>query len=325
MEKIIECIDTFKPDVIYLGIGTSLKWHPIEIIDSNNNQQYPPFLNNYDRKLVILIDQHLEDPLYLESKIEINKITNETNKISNEIDNNSDNKMRVYDSKDNLFVFAINQNFEFENSDDNFFINYLRDYTLAFKKKFVIGDFSGRNIETYYINLLLRCNQEKQNDLLNNILYDVTQNDGGCQFDYEKYPIVYDKKNNFVQYKYKSLVEIKELSPYFYKINFLKRLGYLNYELTRMLRILSGEITEDPHAYFKISIQYTINYLSIIYNSVKSFDNSKENIHEAIFQILLDICHSLDIPMDMVLHLKENNYNQKMVWDAISPLRYLLE
>ena len=274
-EKIIECIDNFNPDVIYLGIGTSLKWHPIESIDSNNNQQYPPFLNNYDKKLVILMDVNLEEPLYLESKININKM-------------DSDNKIRVYDGKDNLFVFAINQNFEFDNSADNFILNYIRDYTLINKKKLVIGDFSGRNIETYYIQLLLKYNQEKQNDLLNNVIYDITQNDGGYQFDYSSYPITYDDKNNFIQYKYKSLVEIKKLSHYFYKINFLKRLGYLNYELTRMLRILNGEITEDPNKYFNSSIQYAINYLSIIYNSIKSFDNSKENIHEAIFQILLD-------------------------------------
>lgn len=326
-EKIKETIKETIPDIIYLGIGSALKWHPIETITSSNNQQHPPFLNKYKNKVIILFDNELEEPLYLESKMELTKVLFTTT--------NSKIKFRIFNNEDTI-VFAINYNFYYSQSgvkheDPDFlkiigceeqFLNWLIYYTLAYSSKLILNDYTGKNIDSNYVELLE--NYDKTS-VLNNILYDVTQNDGGCIINFDKYPILYDNKDNFIQIKYLALSKIKEISSEHLKIMGLKRISFITYELTRMLRILNGEITEDPNVkFFTDSVTKIMNYISIIYNSVKKTELSKENINEAIFQILLDVCTSFEINMDFINYLQTNDYKQNIVFDSLNPIKYLI-
>ena len=334
-QTIVDKINVFNPDIIYMGIGTALKWHPIDSINENNNQQYPPFLTNYSKKLIILIDEHLEEPLYLESKMKLNLV--ET------IVSNVNIKMRVFNNTErNTIIFAINTNFYFNMEEQtqingqfkynlvqiqsNLMENIIY-YSLTNSKKFVVGDFSGRNIESFYVQLLNKYDENTKKKVLNNIMFDVSQNDGGCYFEYDKSPILYDDSDNFIQVKYKSLIELRSISNYHYKININKRIGFVTYQLSRMLRLLNNEIegNGDFEGNFKNSVNEVMNYISTIYNSVKINDTSKENVQEALLQLLMDICTSLDVSMDIIVHLRENNYSQQKIWDTMNPLKYLIE
>ena len=105
----------------------------------------------------------------------------------------------------------------------------------------------------------------------------------------------------------------------------LKRIGFITYELTRMLRVINGEITEDPNiSHFTNGVKNVIDYISTIYDTVIKSDLSKDNIEEAMLSLLMDICISLEIDLDIINYLQTNNYKQKIVYDSLNPLKFLI-
>lgn len=308
MENIINTINNNKPDIVYIAIGSALKWHPIETITANTNQQYPPFLNDYNKKIIILIDEQLENPLVLETKMELKKIS-------------LDSDVRIFNA-DNTIIFAINKNFYFSTEAENTFLENIIFYTLSNSTKLIVNDYSGRNIEYYYISLFDKYGKDA---LLNHVLYDITHNEGGCIINFDQHPILYDYQKNFIQIKYKTLTEIKQISEKHYKIMALKRINFITYELSRMIRVINGEITEDPNiSYFTNGVKNVIDYISTIYSTVIKSDLSKDNIEEAMLSLLMDICISLEIDMDIINYLQTNNYKQKIVYDSLNPLKFLI-
>ena len=71
---ILNSINTINPDLIYIAIGCSMISY--DHIISDNNQQYPNFINNFNKKIIILIDPCLEYPLAIQkilNKLGFNK------------------------------------------------------------------------------------------------------------------------------------------------------------------------------------------------------------------------------------------------------------
>lgn len=141
--------DNFKSEIIYIGVGSA----------NNLEQEYPPFLNKYKKKLIILIDPELEDKLLLESKFNLNKITN-----NNEI------KFRIFENI-NLKIIAINQEFDFNCNIEKTFLSELISYTIDANTKMIVNDYTGRNIQNSYLEMFDIFSKEK---LLSNVIFDIT-------------------------------------------------------------------------------------------------------------------------------------------------------
>ena len=310
---ITSIVSAFKPDIIYIGIASALGWHSIEKITPNLNQQYPPFLNRFEKKLIILIDQCLEEKLVLESKMDLTCVHE-----------SREDKIRIFNNdKCNDKIIALNQHFYFDNIIQKKFLFDLISYTLETNTKMIVNDYSGRDIHYNYVEILDKFPKEQ---ILNSVLFDITQNDGGCYFDFNHFPIHYDDKNNFIQFRYKSLSELKKISTKKFKVECLKRISWINYELTRQLRVLLGEIAEEAHSHlFKEQVYRVINFLSIIYTSVKKEDVSEANIKEALLQLLIDICNSLDVSSDLINFVQNNNFKQNIVNESIGPLKFMID
>jgi len=310
---ITSIVSTFKPDIIYIGISSALGWHSIEKITPNLNQQYPPFLNKFDKKLIILIDQCLEEKLVLESKMDLTCVLKS---------NKDEIKMRIFNTSTNDKIIALNQHFYFDNIIQRKFLFDLISYTLETNTKMIVNDYSGRDIHYNYVEILDKFPKEK---ILNSVLFDITQNDGGCYFDFNDFPIHYDDKNNFIQFRYKSLAELKKISMKKFKVECLKRISWINYELTRQLRVLQGEIAKEKHSHlFENQVNKIVNFISIIYTSVKKEDISEDNIKEALLQLLIDICNSLEVSSDLINFVQKNNYKQNIVNESTGPLKFMI-
>jgi hypothetical protein len=98
---IFNTIKTSDFDIIYMAIGCSMEYY--NEVTTNNNQQYPIFLDNFNKKVILLIDPLLETPLKIETFLQ-NK-----NQTLNQITSNYDN-LRYYYS-DNITILGINELF----------------------------------------------------------------------------------------------------------------------------------------------------------------------------------------------------------------------
>lgn len=289
---IINEITIFKPDIIYLAVGCAMGNY--SIINPNNNQQYPLFLEPFTnkKKLFIFIDPHLETPLKLESQINL-------------IETDSVNYFRVLQT-DNLIVFAIKKLFYFyhydKNTLDKIFINKIISYSIENKIKTFVQDYTGIYIKHAYLEYL-----EDNSDIKKYVIFDVTQDYSGCFVDFSKVVIYYDSENNFIQPYFLTLVEIKKLSFDTFKIHLNKRIDWVNFRIFRQIRMINKEIKED--------IKDTIDVENILKNLKNIYDNitleiTINNLENTINIVVSDIITALKLDETLLTNIKTNMINE---------------
>ena len=289
---IINEIIIFKPDIIYLAVGCAMGNY--SIINPNNNQQYPLFLEPFinKKKLFILIDPHLETPLKLESQINL-------------FETESVNYFRVLQN-DNLIVFAIKKLFYFyhydKNTLDKIFLNKIISYSIENKIKTFVQDYTGIYIKHAYFEYL-----EDNSDIKKYVIFDVTQDHSGCFVDFSKVSIYYDSEDNFIQPYFLTLVEIKKLSFDTFKIHLNKRIDWVNFRIFRQIRMINKEINEN--------IQDTIDVENILKNLKNIYDNitleiTINNLENTINIVVSDIIKALELDENFLINIRTNMINK---------------
>jgi len=308
-DVILSNLSSHNPELIYFSIGCALGNY--DKINPNENQQYPyPIFNKYEekKKIIILMDQHLEKPLKIESDIKLQLV-------------NDDDDFRILNNNDTI-VFAINSNYYFESDshlDCGFLINLII-FTLSNKNKLIIQNFSGYCINNSCIRMF---DYFPKDELISNVIFDVSNSDGTCRVDFNDYPIRYDEKDNFIQIKFYKLTVIKNIDSKYFSKMITKRIDNINYELTRKLRVLRGEL--QPNPYDDKNIQTLFESLNIIYPEIGLINEvTEEKLIHCITVLLTDICKALNIGTDIIKNLIDVNFNQSNVINALSPLKALV-
>lgn len=306
----------FNPDLIYFSIGCGLGYY--NNIDPNTHQQYPkPIMEKYNnkKKLIILMDKTLEKPLKIQD-LDANISLIEENDL-----------FRILISEDKL-IFAINSYYYFEvtphdNSKDQFHKDYsflisLLGYTLENKKKLIVQNFSGNNIQNSYIKFLDIFHKE---ELFKHVIFDVSNSDGSCGFNFAQFPVRYDHNNNFVNIKFNNLVKLKDLDPNYFKRFCNEIINIINYQLIRKLRMIRGEL--ENCSIDDEGLQIFIRKLKVIYPEIYDSSFTEGNIIKIITVLLQDLCESLQIPVKLIQDLSNNGFKQIEVINSLTPLKQL--
>lgn len=212
--------------LVYLGIGSAMGYHINDInnrISDEQNQQYPPFLKKFEgKKMIILIDPYLEDYLAVEQYMNEHEFKFEKYAVDN---------VRVL-RNDEIVVYAIKETFDYlintrgtpqeiiesRRKVDWDFSNLINLIGICLEKrpktKIILQDFTGRDTSSFYTGLF---NIFDKVDLINNVMFDVTQKDGGCFIEMNELQASIDFEGNFIQEKYMELTRITD-SPLFKSI-----------------------------------------------------------------------------------------------------------
>lgn len=316
-KETMNLLNNTRPDVIYFAVGCFMGHY--NDISPANNQQNPKFMQKFDgkKKFYIFMDPLLENPLKLESQINL------------VINNSSNNIIQDYVVLENneYKVVAINKHFYFYNNIhisnthnqelDQLFLYGLVNYAVERNIKLIVQNYSGEDISASYNDIASIFGKER---VFKNVLFDVTQNEGGCFVDFNRYPIFYDAKDNFIHPRFFSFVEMKKINKDYYKSMLVKRLNILSWQIARHLRILKGELECDN--YDKKHIKSIINDMSMIYSINQ--DITKENLSNLITLMIIDAAESLDVPTDVITYITENNFDQKIITNTVSTMKNLL-
>jgi hypothetical protein len=313
--NIITHFTDFKPDVIYLAIGCFMGHY--QDINPSNNQQNPLFLQPFaeKKKMYIFFDPALETPLKLESQIDL-------------VETDSGDEYRVLEN-DNLIVFAIKKSFYFYGKKDdtaemqmtfgiqkNLLATILM-YATENKIKAFVQDYTGADINDAYMEFFELFPKE---DLYKHVIFDITQNEGGCFVDFSKSIVHYDSKGDFIQTKFLTLSEMKKIDPDMFKASFHKRVGWINYHVSRQIRIINKEI--EGNQYDIMHVEHILKNLATTYSVTSEI--SIENLENTITHVVIDIVEALELPRDILKHISDNKYNQKVITDIFSPIKSLV-
>jgi hypothetical protein len=213
--------------LVYLGIGSAMGSY---LTNSNNkrisdekNQQFPPFLKKFEgKKIIILIDPELEEYLAVEQYMDEHDFKFEKYTIDN---------VRVL-RNDEIIVYAIKETFNYiidtsctpqeiiesRTKVDWNISNLINLIGVCLEKrtntKIILQDYTGRDTTIFYSRLF---NIFDRTQLINNVMFDVTQKDGGCFIEMNEHQASIDSNGHFIQEKYMELVAITG-SPLFKSI-----------------------------------------------------------------------------------------------------------
>lgn len=289
--------------MVYFAIGCGMEQYHFKEnmqfeVTEKNNQQYPCFLNKFSgKKLIVLIDSNIEQNLII--KEYFNRIEQPLKEITN---NNSN--IRILTNEFNI-VIAVKDNFYFEtnnymtkdginNIENNMYnFNNMLSYCLENQIKMIVQDFTGRDLTSIYMKFLEIYDN---NLLLCNVIFDVTQHDGGCYIDLKPSYAKTDKNGNFIQAKYLPLIE--NINTEFYKTLLEQRINILNYPLVGYYQKL---LTIENYSEFTEN-QYFDNYklFFMIYNIQFDPNDKIKSLFKLIISMVTDIVKSKQGTMNEV-------------------------
>lgn len=315
--NIYEAIIQPENNIIYIGIGCAMGRY--QEITETNNQQYPCFLNKFDsKKVIILIDPELESPLKCEQIFdeELNIINNNTN---TRILINSDNTIFAIND---MFYYELNQYITEEtrtNTLANIQILYLIINTcLQNNKKLIFQDFTGNDTTNFYLNLF---NHYDKDELLNNIIFDFTQEDSGCIVNINYDCIKLNENGHFIQEKFMTLKYLYHIDSQLLHNKIKKRIDLLNYPVLWIYnKMLIGEVFEifSFRQFIELKLLcsiYDINYELLIKN-----DNI-ELYKNLIIRLLQDILFAKESE-DLYSFFLENISNSSIFQKNLSLLKF---
>jgi hypothetical protein len=323
-DVILDNLPYFEPDLIYFSVGCAVSSQGFagELSESvggggggrrirlnpNTHQQYPgPIMTKYEgkKKCIILMDQLLEKDLEILNVLPSLELLEE------------DSVFRMFSDKETL-VMAIKKPFYFSESrgpegeqfpDDYSFLFSLISYTIDKEKKLIVQNFSGSDIEKCYYDLF---DILPKASLLKKVIFDVTDNQEVCRCDFSKYPIIYDDEDNFVQFKFETLIKLKVINPETYKKNLIQMINEVKYNLCRKLRVLRGELEDNRFS------SICLKKYELIYGV--SLELSEKDIMNIIKVILQDIFSSLGLDSKPIEFLEASGFKQSDVINSLSNL-----
>lgn len=315
---IIRRIEDFNPHTIHLAVGCSMQSYEEGDISSNNNQQNPFFLERFGEKKIVSIffDPELENPLKLDTQIKLI-----------ETYSSDDCCYRIL-KNDNIIVFAIKKSFNFycnkhEVPDTNTTFGINQSFLVSLilhcttnKKKLFVQDYTGEIINNAYLDL---CDIFPTTELIKYVMFDITQNNGGCFIDFSKTLVHYDSEDNFIQPKFLTLSKLKEIDKNMFKVILIKRIDWISHYISRQIRIINKEI--ENCQYYNKEIEYILKSLAIIHSNTTEI--SLENLENTIMFVILDIIEAFDLSPDILTHILNNNYNQKIICNTLSFIKSL--
>lgn len=315
--NIYDAIIQSENNIIYMAIGCAMgRYHEIT---ENNNQQYPCFLNKFDsKKVIILIDPELETPLKCEPIFneELTVINNNTN-------------IRLLTNSENT-IFAINDMFYYELNPymtediktktlSNIQILHLIINTcLESNKKLIFQDFTGLDTINFYLDLF---NYYDKDQLLNNIMFDFTQENSGCTVDINYDCVKLNNKGYFIQEKFMTLKDLYYTESKLLNKIIKKRIDNLNYPILWIYnKMLIGEELRvfSFHEFTQIKLLcsiYDINYELLIKN------NNIELYKNLIIKLLQDILFAKECE-DLYNFFLENISNLSIFQKKLSLLKF---
>ena len=306
---IFDKIKEFQFNLIYMAVGCSMKDY--NIITLKNNQQYPSFLNKYKKKVIILIDPLLEYPLKLKTFFRNNN--NYLVQINTQFKD-----LRYYENSDNL-IFALNNSFDYK---DDKYINILHgliEIILYKAIKFILQDYTGKDLTSIYLNI---CESYSYNLLLSNVIFDITQDIGGCYVDLEiTYPKI-DEYKNFYQSKYKSLCDIKLHNKEMFlqilqnRINIL--INPISLKYIHLIKTNYNNFNEYDTTKL-LSIIYNIHY-DILNNEL---DYIKNILYLIINALITDIVNALNLDNNIIEYILNNLEDRSTLINILSILKTL--
>lgn len=296
-------------DHIYFAVGCAMPQYRFsdEVnssymfdITEKNNQQYPCFMNKFvGKKMVILIDNELE---FTEKNN--NNNTDERDlvvqqyfkRIGQPLGIIVKNKtLRVLGNADTI-VIAAKTNFYYEESKHmskseietfrmNFttFNNMIAQCIDSGNKKLIVQDYTGRDITQTYLHFLDMYGRS----ILNTIIFDVSQSNGGCFIELKPNHAAVDKNGNFLQERYLKLVDC--VGSEMYNDLYKSRLSLFNYPL-------SWCINGDGHSEFNFEYY---KFLFFIYECRYDPKSKEESIMALIKKMLDDMLTSRGIDISI--------------------------
>jgi hypothetical protein len=326
---ILEDIFTSEPayDTIYVGIGTSMKNY--DEIKRENNQQFPPFIEDLheEKRMIILFDKFLEENLAVQKYLGIPK---------DMVDNRGCYRIIQID---NITIYAINENYYFKNCDDSddvavadvdiddSFLMSIIENRIAENRKLIVQDYSGKNINLEYHRILhlFKNDKLKLERYVNNIIFDITGNDGGCFVNFNKFKPIYDEENNFVNLSTQTMCNIKNKFSEFPRRILSGRISLFKDYIYRYYCILRGTKerleNETDETYYTLiqSIAYAYDYFPKEIN----IDNLKELILRFIFDIIQTINGDIKLMTFFNEYLEDTN--SKNFYDNLIILRHVID
>jgi len=347
LNRIFDNLSLPTTSMIYIGVGTSMGYYAD--VNEENNQQYPCFLNGFDgQHLVVLIDPCMESDLklfdYFDNQSDPLKLVNQVNWT------NSDNAEIVSqfwtDGFKNTFPGAtVPFVREFTNSRGTFFVindcfypepNPHMDQahivkasesfsilcqivTIALGRvkpcKIIYQDYTGTDTTNCYASLFEIFGRE---NILPNVCFDVTQQDGGCFFQIRPNMIQLDNHGNFVQEKYESLTKFTQSTKYLPILR--TRIDALTYPT------IWNYIKLKECANFEQVFVHRVKTLALLYglvfNPTARHDILLEQYIIIIKTVIRDIVRSREIDDSFADYLISNLENRTEFINTISVLKF---
>jgi len=263
MNLIIEYCENCKPSLIYLAIGCA----------TNPLQQCPPFVSSWPGlKICILIDPMLESP---------------------------PNYFKVAESKEGPTVigdtifFIERRNFERPSppgidprwakdpqlsASDMAFLSVLCNLAGP-NTQFICQDYTGAIITELYPN-------NPSQKILDNVLFDVTYNEGGCFIDFDKVVILRNPDGSFLHPEFEPLANLLRNTTLLQAFK-KKRKSPLCYYIHRLYAVMNG--SKEPRDW--CSPEAVLHHMKPLCQIYKTpFNADKQSIRALLKAALLDFC-----------------------------------
>lgn len=303
--------------LVYLGIGAAMGSY--NQLTPANNQQFPCFLNKFgDNKVIVLFDPDLEKSLKIEQLFQ--EIGDPLILVNSEFKDEKIYFRELRTKSNSVTIFAINDIFNiyhnhYHHDEESERYNHQVDITISNvvnlieiclgkpnKTKLIMQNYAGSSTVHFYNSLLSMFDKD---DMLKNVIFDVTGQDPGCFWEItEEYPVL-DDNGNFIQINYMQLSMMKG-NPLF-RQNLVKRIDNLVYPVTSNYVILTKDPSFEPVGMDRIMNMCTI--YSVDFNdSSKNRDYLLPKFMELIQIMLADILSTTgsNLSIDYLIQLMNN-------------------
>lgn len=346
-QRIFDNLSLPTTSMMYIGVGSSMG-HYTELTEQNN-QQYPCFLNDFaGSHLVVLIDPCMEsnlklceyweqqgDPLILINQTNWDNTQNSecvvnywTDQMKNTYPNSTVPRVREFTNSRGTF-FVINDCFypelnvhmnqtQTDKASESITILY-QLVTIALGKinpsKIIYQDYTGTDTTNCYVSLFELFGREQ---VLSNVCFDVTQQDGGCFIELRPNMIQLDGSGNFVQEKYENLCKFPHSAKY---------LGILKTRIDALVYpTIWNYIKLKECANFEQVFISRVKNLALLYglefNHMSSRDSLLYQYLCIIKTVIRDVVRSRDIDDSFADFLLANLENRTEFINTISVLKF---
>jgi len=315
----IDQINNFNPDLIYFSVGCAANIGGHKPSNPNFCQQYPLFLYdkhfNNKKKVIILFDPLLENPLIIQKIIPDLQI----------IDSNKE--LRILMNK-TILVLAYKLNYFYRKIDSQWslsqapdsqlnqnpgkldkYMQKLIDYVLSHDKKMIVQDYTGQDIKKY-MNIF-----SMDKPLFSKkIIFDITNNDGGCLIDFSKYHLYFETNGDFKDITKLKPSELKKINPIpeLYMIRINKLFEYIRGPISRYLNVLRGKNLIEK--YTNANFNNAIDYIKVMFPEITN-EKTEDNIIQVIKTILFEIFDCLEIDRKCIEPIVLSNYESNSIYD----------